>query len=179
MSSSSSSSSSSSAAAASGAMITLVTQSGERFQVPVASALKCGVVALASDPEPPAELVLAAQVNARSLAIISAFLIYYGKKGNTYTEIIKPIATGGFEAATSAWNAELLATLTRAELCSLIVAADYMHLKDLLDLSCGKLASMFVGKTVDVLRKDFGVRTDFPEAEMAPINEEVKWLEEA
>jgi S-phase kinase-associated protein 1 len=48
----------------------------------------------------------------------------------------------------------------------LIMAANYLDIKSLLDLSCAKIATLIRGKTPEEIRKTFNIVNDFtPEEE--------------
>ena len=64
-------------------------------------------------------------------------------------------------------------------LFELILAANYMHIKPLLDLPCASIASMIKGKTPEDIRKTFSIVNDLTPEEEAQIREENKWCEEA
>ena len=52
----------------------------------------------------------------------------------------------------------------------LILAANYLDIKMLLDLSCAKVASMIKGKSPEEIRKTFNIKNDFtPEEEAATL----------
>ena len=56
--------------------------------------------------------------------------------------------------------------------------ANLLDVKSLLDLACGKVASMIKGKTPDEIRRTFNIRNDFTPEEEAQVLEENKWCEE-
>ena len=64
-------------------------------------------------------------------------------------------------------------------LFELILAANYLDIKSLLELSCAKTASLIKNKTIEEIRKFFGIENDFSPEEEAQIMEENKWAEEA
>jgi S-phase kinase-associated protein 1 len=64
-------------------------------------------------------------------------------------------------------------------LFELILAANYMDVRPLLDLSCATVASYIRGKTPDEIRALFNIVNDFTPEEEAQIREENKWVEEA
>ena len=64
-------------------------------------------------------------------------------------------------------------------LFELILAANYMDIKPLLDLTCATVASMIKGKTPEDIRKTFNIVNDFTPEEEAQVREENKWCEEA
>ena len=81
------------------------------------------------------------------------------------------------------------------EVFEIILAANYLDIRPLLDLSCAKIASLikgirflrslslnsllFVGKTPEEIRKTFNILNDFTPEEEAQIREENKWAEQA
>jgi len=69
--------------------------------------------------------------------------------------------------------------LEQVWLFELILAANYMDIKPLLDLTCATVASMIKGKTPDVIRATFNITNDFLPEEEAQVREENKWYEEA
>ena len=54
----------------------------------------------------------------------------------------------------------------------LIIAANYMDIKPLLDLACAKLGSVIRGLSIPEIRKRFNIVNDFtPEEENEPFDE--------
>ncbi|CAK9224483.1 unnamed protein product [Sphagnum troendelagicum] len=69
-----------------------------------------------------------------------------------------------------AWDLDFV-KVDQATLFDLILAANYLHIKNLLDLTCQTVADMIKGKTPEEIRKTFNIKNDFtPEEE-----EEVRW----
>ena len=64
-------------------------------------------------------------------------------------------------------------------LFELILAANYMHIQPLLDLTCATVASMIKGKTPEEIRRTFNIVNDFTPEEEAQIREENKWVEDS
>lgn len=60
----------------------------------------------------------------------------------------------------------------------LILAANYMDIKPLLDLGCRTIASMIRGKTPAEIREIFRITNDFSAEEMAEIDKENEWAED-
>jgi S-phase kinase-associated protein 1 len=76
------------------------------------------------------------------------------------------------------WDATFV-DIEQELLFELILAANYMDIKSLLDLTCAKVASMIKGKTPEEIRKTFNIVNDFTPEEEAQVREENKWCEEA
>lgn len=78
----------------------------------------------------------------------------------------------------SDWDANFV-DVEQELLFELILAANYMDIKSLLDLACAKVASMIKGKTPQEIRETFNIVNDFTPEEESQIREENKWCEEA
>ena len=64
-------------------------------------------------------------------------------------------------------------------LVDVIMAANFLNVKDLLDLTCACVASMIKGKTAEQIRALFNIENDFTPEEEEKIREENRWCEEA
>ena len=65
--------------------------------------------------------------------------------------------------------------LDQAQLFDMILAANYLDIKDLLELTCEKVASMIKGKTPEEVQKVFNIQNDFTPAEEDEIRKENQW----
>ena len=68
----------------------------------------------------------------------------------------------------SSWDEDFL-KVPSATLFDLILAANYLDVKGLLDLTCKKAASMIQGKSPDEIRKTFNIVNDFTKEELEQI----------
>lgn len=93
-------------------------------------------------------------------------------------EIEKPLKSAEMKEITDAWSANFVDSLNLEELVDLTVAANFMEIQPLLDLTCAKIASMCKDKTEEEIFQTFGVTETFTEEEKAKIREENKWIEE-
>ena len=94
------------------------------------------------------------------------------------SDIEKPLKSQDMkECVADAWDAEFV-DIEQEDLFELILAANYMDIKPLLDLTCAKVASMIKGKTPEEIRKTFNIVNDFTPEEEAKVREENKWCEE-
>eukprot|EP01062_Namystynia_karyoxenos_P058463 TRINITY_DN499_c0_g3_i1.p2 TRINITY_DN499_c0_g3~~TRINITY_DN499_c0_g3_i1.p2 ORF type:complete len:189 (+),score=61.06 TRINITY_DN499_c0_g3_i1:96-662(+) len=63
-------------------------------------------------------------------------------------------------------------------LVDVIMAANFLNIKDLLELCCGALASIVKGKSPQEIKVIFNIEKDFTPEEDARIREEHKWVED-
>ncbi|KAL6184144.1 PREDICTED: SKP1-like protein 1B [Fragaria vesca subsp. vesca] len=60
-------------------------------------------------------------------------------------------------------------------LFDLILAANYLNIKELLDLTCQAVADMIKGKTPEQIRKTFNIKNDFTPEEEEAVRRENQW----
>ncbi|KAM5332436.1 LOW QUALITY PROTEIN: S-phase kinase-associated protein 1-like [Glossophaga mutica] len=75
------------------------------------------------------------------------------------------------------WDQEFL-KIDQGTLFELILAANYLDIKGLLDVTCKTVADMIKGKTPEEIRKTFNIKNDFTEEEEAQVCKESQWCEE-
>ena len=146
----------------------LVSQEGDKFETEVEVAQMSELVkTMIDDGETDQEIPLP---NVKSNVL--AKVIEYCKQhnGNLPQEIEKPLRSANLGDVVSEWDANFF---------ELILAANYMDIKHLLDLTCAKVASMIKGKTPEEIRKTFNIVNDFTPEEEAQVREENKWCEES
>ena len=66
----------------------------------------------------------------------------------------------------------------QATLFELILAANYLDIKCLLELTCKTVANMIKGKTPEEIRQTFGIKNDFTPEEEEKVRKENEWCEE-
>ncbi|KAG8347193.1 Cyclin A/CDK2-associated protein [Trypanosoma vivax] len=64
-------------------------------------------------------------------------------------------------------------------LIDVIMAANFLNVRDLLDLTCACVANMIRGKSAEEIRTLFNIESDFTPEEEEKIREENRWCEEA
>ncbi|GMN28953.1 hypothetical protein TIFTF001_002234 [Ficus carica] len=72
------------------------------------------------------------------------------------------------------WDAEFV-KVDQATLFDLILAANYLNIKNLLDLTCQTVADMIKGKTPEEIRNTFNIRNDFTPEEEEDVRRENQW----
>ena len=81
---------------------------------------------------------------------------------------------GNKEEEDKTFDAEFV-KVDQATLFELILAANYMNIKSLLDLTCMTVANMIKGKTPEEIRKTFNIRNDFTPEEEEEVRRENQW----
>ncbi|KAH7441917.1 hypothetical protein KP509_03G062100 [Ceratopteris richardii] len=72
------------------------------------------------------------------------------------------------------WDNEFL-KVDQATLFDLILAANYLNIQNLLDLTCQCVADMIKGKTPEEIRKTFNIKNDFTPEEEEEVRRENQW----
>ena len=117
------------------------------------------------------------QTKTAILSKIIDYLKYH--KGLEAEEIQKPLKSTDLVACgVSEWDVEYV-NIDQEVLFELILAANYLDIKSLLDLTCAKVASMIKGKNTEEIRKQFNIVNDFTPEEEAQVREENRWCEDA
>ncbi|CAK9274047.1 unnamed protein product [Sphagnum jensenii] len=73
-----------------------------------------------------------------------------------------------------AWDQDFV-KVDQATLFDLILAANYLNIKSLLDLTCQTVADMIKGKTPEEIRKTFNIKNDFTPEEEEEVRRENQW----
>ena len=163
----------------------MVSQEGDKFDIAKKVAVMSELVKTMinnddddedEDEEQEQEIPLV-NVKSKVLGKVIEFCRYHTEHG-PMKEIEKPLKSPNMGEVVDEWDAAFV-TIDQEMLFELILAANYMDIKSLLDLTCAKVASMIKGKTPEEIRKTFNIVNDFTPEEEAHVREENKWCEEA
>ena len=75
------------------------------------------------------------------------------------------------------WEIEFC-NIDQKNLFELILAANYLNIQPLLDLTCKTVANMIRGKTPEEIRKTFNIKNDFTPEEEEKVRKDNEWCEE-
>ncbi len=164
------------AQAQSGQTVKLVTVEGDIVHVDIETASKSVLIKGMIDDSGVEEEIPLPNVKKAILDKIVVFCEYIKK--NSPPEIEKPLRSNNLNDVTTPWYATFV-DLDQEVLFELILAANYLDIKPLLELSCAKVASLIKNKSIPEIRKFFNIENDFTPEEEAQIMEENKWAEES
>jgi len=156
-------------------IVLLVSNEDEKFEVHVDVACSSELIKtqIYGDEEGGKEIPLP-NVKTHVLIKVIEFLSHH--HNNPMKDIPKPIK-GKFEEAVDKWDLDFI-NQEYELIFELILAANYLDIKSLLDLSCAKISGIIFGKTPDQIREIFGIEQPFTPEEEKFIRDENKWPEE-
>jgi S-phase kinase-associated protein 1 len=163
------------------ATVNLISKDGVSFLVPSAVARMSELVKSMlnddddDDEESTIEIPLS-NVKSQVLHKVIEFCEHHLKQ--PMAEIEKPLKSQVMADVVPKWYADFV-ELEQELLFELILAANYMDIKPLLDLTCATVASMIKGKSPDDIRASFNIANEFSPEEEAQVRNENRWCEEA
>jgi len=149
------------------------------FEVPVAVAkLSALVTDIMKDDADSGDIpeVPVPSVRSDILSKVIDFCTHY--KAEPMNEIEKPLKSHKMDEIVQKWYADFV-DVDQEALFEIIVAANFLNIQPLLDLTCASVAGLIKGKTPEEIRNTFNIINDFTPEEEAQVREENKWCEEA
>lgn len=116
------------------------------------------------------------EVDDKTLELVVEYLNHFD--GACPPELEKPLKSAEMKDITDEWSAQFIEKISMENLVDLTVAANFMEIQPLLDLTCARIASMCKDKNEEEIFKTFNVTDTFTEEEKAKIREENKWIED-
>ncbi|GLJ58815.1 hypothetical protein SUGI_1479070 [Cryptomeria japonica] len=108
-------------------------------------------------------------VNSKILAKVIEYCKYHVDAAKTSEE-----TTAISELDVKTWDKEFV-KVDQATLFDIILAANYLNIKKLLDLTCQTVADMIKGKTPEEIRKIFNIKNDYTPEEEEEVRRENQW----
>ncbi|KAJ9470567.1 SCF ubiquitin ligase complex protein SKP1a [Diplonema papillatum] len=136
------------------------------------------------DEEDQQTIIPIPNVNGRTLEYVLEYCEHHWN--NRPDPIDKPLR-GRIDDVISPWDRKFIWTdlikggdeKQHELLIEVIMAANFLNIKDLLDLTCATVASLLKGKTTEQIRALFNIDNDFTPEEEEKIKEENRWCDEA
>ncbi|KDP29669.1 hypothetical protein JCGZ_18831 [Jatropha curcas] len=150
--------------------VTLKSSDGETFEVEEAVAVESQTIKhMIEDDCADTEIPLP-NVTSKILAKV----IEYCKKHVEAATADKDKDKSSSDEALTTWDADFV-KVDQNTLFDLILAANYLNIKSLLDLTCQTVADMIKGKTPEEIRKTFNIKNDFTPEEEEEVRRENQW----
>ena len=155
--------------------ITLVSSDGEKVEISSKAVQKSVLVKGILEDYPDDAEVPLNNVKSNILKKIKEYLEHY--ENEEPKEIDRPLPSNNFKECVSEWDFNYI-EIDLDQIFELILGANYMDIKPLLELASAKVASIIKGKTTEEIRKTFNITNDFTPEEEQQILEENKWCME-
>ncbi|CAO2815621.1 unnamed protein product [Amaranthus hypochondriacus] len=159
--------------ASSGKKITLKSSDGETFEVEESVALESQTIKHMIEDDCADTAIPLPNVTGKILAKV----IEYCKK---HVEVAASKSSAEERSSSTSddelktWDADFV-KVDQNTLFDLILAANYLNIKSLLDLTCQTVADMIKGKTPEEIRKTFNIKNDFTPEEEEEVRRENQW----
>ncbi|PIA50655.1 hypothetical protein AQUCO_01200103v1 [Aquilegia coerulea] len=144
--------------------VTLRSSDGEAFEVDEAVIVQSQTIKHMIEDECASDVIPLANVTSK----IMAKVIEYCKKHVENQECTDDIDL-------KSWDTDFVKDVDQGTLFDLILAANYLNIKSLLDLTCKTVADMIKGKTAEEIRKTFNIVNDYTPEEEEEVRRENQW----
>lgn len=157
-------------------VLLLVAQDQQEFTVTREVAMMSELVRTMWEGDKSEKKIPLQNVKSNILKKVIEYMQYHHK--NPPKEIEKPLKSANMREVVNDWDAQFV-EVDQETLFELILSANYMDIKPLLDLTCAKVASMIKGKTPEEIRRRFNIVNDFTPDEEEAVRAENKWAEDS
>ena len=150
-------------------IITLTSSDGQKVTVDEKSSERSGLIkGLIQDYTEESDVPMP-DIRGEVLKKVVEYLVHY--QLTDPKEIPKPLPSGNLLDVTDEWDVTFINSIDLDTTFDIINAANYMDIKQLLDLSCAKIASLMKGKTAEEIRTMFNIECDLSEEELKEYEE--------
>ncbi|CAH8278743.1 unnamed protein product [Arabidopsis lyrata] len=160
--------------------ITLKSSDGENFEIDEAVALESQTIKHMIEDDCADNGIPLPNVTSKILSKVIEYCkkhVEAAAKSETTTEAAATtttVASGSSDEDLKTWDSEFI-KVDQGTLFDLILAANYLNIKGLLDLTCQTVADMIKGKTPEEIRKTFNIKNDFTPEEEEEVRRENQW----
>ncbi|KAE8715568.1 SKP1-like protein 1B [Hibiscus syriacus] len=151
-----------------GRIITLRSSDGETFEVDEAVALELQTIKHMIEDDCVENGIPLPNVTSKILSKIIEYCKKHVQAANSDDRSVS------IDDELKSWDADFV-KVDQATLFHLILAANYLNIKSLLDLICQTVADVIKGKTPEEIRKTFNIKNDFTPEEEEEVRRENQW----
>ena len=152
--------------------ITLVSSDGEKVEISSKAVQRSVLVKGIIEDYPDDAEVPLNNVKSNILKKIKEYLDHY--ENEDPKDIERPLPSQNFKECVDEWDFKYI-DCELDLIFELILGANYMDIKNLLELASAKVASIIKGKNTEEIRKTFNIQNDFTPEEEQQIREENQW----
>ncbi|KAH0714242.1 hypothetical protein KY284_007147 [Solanum tuberosum] len=145
-------------------MLILKSSNGDEFEIEESIAVQS--ITIKNMVEDDYTLIPLPNVNTQKLILIIEYMNKHAEKTDSNEEEIKE------------FDKEFLKDKNYQNMFELVVAANYLHISDLMNLLCQTIADRIKNKSVKAIREIFGIINDYTPEEEERVREEHKWAHE-
>ena len=156
--------------------VIMISSDGEKFELSKRAAMRSQLVkeSISENSEDAIEFKVD-KVKGTVLKKVVEYLEHY--KDQEPKEIERPLPSQNFNECVDDWDYNFI-DLDLDKIFEINLAANYLDIRPLLELSGAKIASLIKGKTTQEVRKIFNIENEFTPEEEEQIIEENKWCME-
>ncbi len=158
-----------------GSKLILVSQEQEKFPVTKRVAMMSELIRTIVESDASDREIPLPHVRSHILNKVIAYMRHH--VDSPPREIERPIKTNIMSELVDQWDADFVDT-DRDSMYELIAAADYLHIRPLLDLTCAKVATIMKNKTPEQIRRALNIPNDFTPEEEESVRAENRWAED-
>ncbi|KAL3323709.1 hypothetical protein AABB24_038057 [Solanum stoloniferum] len=142
----------------------LKSSDGDEFEIEESVAVQSGTIKNMIDDD--YTLIPLPNVNTQTLIEIIEYMKKHGEKIDSNEEEIEE------------FDKEFMKDKSYQNMFRLVIAANYLHISDLMNLLCQTIADRIKNKSVNAVRKIFDIINDYTPEEEEKVREEHKWAHE-
>ena len=155
--------------------ITLVSSDGEKVEISSKAVKRSELVKGIIEDFPDDVEVPLKNIKSPILKKIKEYLEHYENKEPKNIEM--PLVNPNFKECVDDWDFKYI-DIELEMIFEILLGANYMNIKSLLELSSSKIASIIKGKNTEEIRKTFNISNDFTQEEEEKVLEENRWCME-
>ncbi|KAL1533363.1 SKP1-like protein 1A [Salvia divinorum] len=154
--------------------ITLRSSDGEVFEVDESVALESQTIKHMIEDDCADNVIPLPNVTGKILSKVIEYCKRHVDAAASVTNAEDKLASAVSDEELKAFDVDFV-KVDQATLFDLILAANYLNIKTLLDLTCQTVADMIKGKTPEEIRKTFNIKNDFTAEEEEEVRRENQW----
>jgi S-phase kinase-associated protein 1 len=158
-------------------MIQVVSSDGQNFNIPVRDIISASkTVSSLVEDSGIEEAVPLPNVSSKVLAKVLTYIRFHmSTEPDEFTKRNKDDDKAIIKEDVAAFDTQFVKEVDQCMLFDLILAANYLNIRTLLELTCQTVANMIKGKSTEEMREMFNIKNDFTPEEEEEVKRENQW----